>query len=47
MSSMSSSMSFLSSHHSDDFSLLGVDEETVEMPPAFPRLAVGTVVTLV
>jgi hypothetical protein len=32
--STSSSMSFLSSHHSDDFSLLGTDE--VEMPPPSP-----------
>ncbi|KAG9313810.1 hypothetical protein JVU11DRAFT_6171 [Chiua virens] len=31
-----STMSFLSSHHSDDFSLLGADEEEVEMLPSSP-----------
>ncbi|KAH0831167.1 hypothetical protein J3R83DRAFT_13743 [Lanmaoa asiatica] len=36
ISSTSSSVSFLSSHHSDDFSLLGVDEVEVEIPPRSP-----------
>lgn len=36
LSSMSSMMSFLSSHHSDDFSLIGTDEEEVVIPPSSP-----------
>ena len=36
ISSSISSMSFLSSHHSDDSSILGTDEEDVEMPPTSP-----------
>lgn len=36
LSSTTSFGSFLSSHHSDDFSLLGTDEEEVLMPPPSP-----------
>ena len=36
ISSTSSSISFLSSHHSDDFSLLSLDEVEVEMTPPSP-----------